>query len=302
MSMPIFKVEDLQYLQIGMQGENDAVRIGIDMSSWVDELADRYPNPHFHLLYKPQGQNRALPMVTSYDPETKILTWEVTLSATYIEGVGYTEARALNLPDNGLLKKSRVIPTLVEESVTGIEGGTVPAPYEDWVNYVLSVKDELNNILGNPDVAYHNSSSGTIAPDDNNWTSSPDPEKGSYMWTRITYNWTTGSPGTVYTVTYIGMDGEGVVTAVNGIDGNVVLDGKNVMVDVLAESPEPLKNAVRRLESADTAIRETILSDQLRMDSMDTEIAAKLDADSIVYSASQPDNPTPGMIWLKPKV
>lgn len=301
MSMPIFKVEDLQYLQIGMQGENDAVRIGIDMSSWVEELHERYPNPHFHLLYKPQGENHALPMVTSYDPETKILTWEVTLSATYIEGVGTTEARALNLPDNGLLKKSRVIPTLVEESVTGIEGGKVPAPYEDWVNYVLTVKDELNNVLSHPVVTYHNSSSGSVVPSDDNWTSSPSPQKGSYMWTRIVYNWTTGSSSVVHTVTYIGQDGSGVVTAVNGLDGNVVLDGKNVMLDSEADVPETLKAAVRRLEGADVTIRETILADELRMDGMDAAIAAKLPASQIVYSSTQPSSPTTGMIWLKPK-
>lgn len=303
--MTVYKIDDLQYLKIGVQGENNATKIGIDVSSWVDELAEDYPNLHFHLLFKPYGQSTALPMVTSYNSVTKILTWEIDLNSTYIQGVGYTETRALNFPDDGLLKKSRVIPTLVETSVSGVEGGSVPAPYEDWVNLVLATKDELNEILSNPEVAYQNSDSGTVTPT-GTWTDSPYPVKGQYMWTRITYNWSTGAQGTIYTITYIGMDGEGVVSRINGLDGNVVLDGTNVYVDDTVANKESVKAAVERLALAITTLSDessealTVAVNTLQQ-AINNLNTSKLDANRIVYSSTQPSNPTTGMIWLKPK-
>lgn len=134
--MDVIAINKLQYLQIGVQGENAANSAPIDMTEWVNE----YPNSRFHLLFKPYNSTSPLPMVTDYDGETHILTWTPTLSATAVAGVGYTEIRALDV-DSGVLKKSRIIPTSVENSVTGVEGGTVPLPYEDWVNLVLSYKD-----------------------------------------------------------------------------------------------------------------------------------------------------------------
>ena len=129
-------INKLQYLQIGVRGENAANSIPIDMTPWVEE----FPNAGFHLLFKPYNALSPIPMVTEYDAETHILTWTATLSATITAGVGYTEIRALD-GDLGLLKKSRIVPTSVENSVTGVEGGTVPLPYEDWVNLVLAYKD-----------------------------------------------------------------------------------------------------------------------------------------------------------------
>lgn len=141
MSNSPYLIEKLQYLMIGTQGENDAVEIKIDMTSWVEELRERYPNLTFHVLFKPYNSSTYFPVVSTYDADTHILTWTVTLSSTLTEGVGYTEIRALDVPTTGLVKKSRIIPTTVESSVSGVEGGTVPAPYEDWENLVLSYKD-----------------------------------------------------------------------------------------------------------------------------------------------------------------
>lgn len=130
-------INKLQYLQIGVQGENAANNIPIDMTPWVEE----FPNANFYLLFKPYNSTSPLPMVTEYDGETHIMTWTPTLSATATPGVGYTEVRALDV-DNGVLKKSRIIPTTVENSTTGVEGGMVPMPYEDWVNLVLAARED----------------------------------------------------------------------------------------------------------------------------------------------------------------
>lgn len=270
--MDVVKIEDLQYLQIGVQGETGTLSVNVDMTSWVEELQGRYPNLCFHLLFKPYGETTALPMTTTYDGDTHILTWEITLSATFAVGQGYTEIRALNHPTTGLLKKSRIIPTMVEDSVSGVEGGTVPAPYEDWVNLVLETKDDLNAIFEGATTTYQNSSSASTVPT-GSWTNTPSPEKGKYLWSRIQFDWGTGSSSYLYIVGYIGTDGEGAVETVNGAYGAVVLDAGDINVDKTAVSPVTIAAA----------------------------LAAKLNSSMIIYSANEPATPATGMIWLKPK-
>ena len=305
--MKVFKIDELQYLQIGRQGENNAVEIGIDVSSWVDELGGKYPRLHFHLLYKPYGQSVALPMSTVYDYDKKLLIWTVNLSATYLQGRGYSEVEALNFPNNGLLKKSQKIPTLVEDSVSGINGGTPPAPYEDFVNLVLDTKDRLQELLASPVVTYHNSDNGIVPPADDNWTSSPNPEKGSYLWTRILYNWnimqgdisgdSTVTETPVYTVSYVGTDGEGAVESVNGAFGPVWVDGTNLYINRLAETPELIQSAVNRIDETAAQTAQDLANAKVVLNN---SIALKLDASKIVYG-DEPASPVKGTIWLKPK-
>lgn len=271
--MDVVKIENLQYLQIGVQGETGTLNVQVDMTSWVEELEDRYPNLCFHLLFKPYGETTALPMNTTYDADTHILTWEITLGATFAVGQGYTEIRALNHPTTGLLKKSRIIPTMVESSVSGVEGGTVPSPYEDWVNQVLETKDDLNNIFEGATTTYQNSTSATTVPT-GEWTAVPAPEKGKYLWSRIQFDWGTGSSSYLYVVSYVGMDGTatGAVVSVNGKQGIITLDASDINVDETA------------------AVKQTIAA----------ALGQKLNSSMIVYSPTEP-TPATGMIWLKPK-
>jgi len=123
------QIDKVYSLNIGVQGENIARAIELDMTAWVEA----YPDATFHVLFKPYNESEALPMVSSF--EDNILTWTPTLSATAVSGVGYTEIRAID-PDTGLIRKSRIIPTSVENSVSGTEADP-PAPYQDWVNRIL---------------------------------------------------------------------------------------------------------------------------------------------------------------------
>lgn len=272
--MNVGSIEKLQYLKIGVQGENDALDVEIDMSSWVEYLEDRgYTLPCFHVLFKPYGADDTSIMVSEFDRDTNILTWTITLDATLTPGQGYTEIRALNHPDDGLLKKSRIIPTLVEQSVTDyIEGGVVPSPYQDWVNNLLEARDQLANILGGATTEYHNSDTPVI-PDDDEWTETPYPTKGKYLWSRLRYDWGTGNYTYTYTLSYIGMDGEGSVEMINGMDGAVTLDANDISYDKTSPTSPTIKSV----------------------------LDYKIDISKIVYSSTSPANPTTGTIWLKPK-
>lgn len=127
----MYEIDKVSYLRIGQQGENQAVTIELDMTSWADE----HPDASFAILFKPYNEDQPSPVYTTYDEP--ILTWVVGSSVTQNVGVGYTEIRAFSA--GGLIKKSKVIPTSVESSVSGGSSVTPPA-YADWVNNVLGYK------------------------------------------------------------------------------------------------------------------------------------------------------------------
>lgn len=99
--------------------------------------------------------------------------------------------------------------------------------------------------------AYQNSSNGTVIPT-GTWTSSPNPQEGLYIWIRMTYTWTNGRVDNFYNVSYIGVNGEGSVSSVNGMGGAVVLDGKNINVDNSLGVKETIYNAFQRIGIAIT--------------------------------------------------
>lgn len=125
----MYEIDKLSYLHIGQQGENQSVTIELDMTSWADE----HPDASFAILFKPYNEDQPSPVYTTYDEP--VLTWVVGSSVTQNVGVGYTEIRAFSA--GGLIKKSKVIPTSVEYSVSGGSSVTPPA-YADWVNNVLA--------------------------------------------------------------------------------------------------------------------------------------------------------------------
>jgi len=74
---------------------------------------------------------------------------------------------------------------------------------------------DLGDFLSNTASAYQSSASGTVVPS-GTWSSTPTPEKGKYLWTRITFSWTNDLPDTVeYVVNYIGLDGDNIPSITN---------------------------------------------------------------------------------------
>ena len=141
------KIENLNALRIGVQGENLSLAVEIDMTSWVEE----FPNGSLHVLFKPYNATVPSPMVTSFDGTTNILTWTPTFGATAVVGVGYSEVRMLDSA-TGMVKKSRIVPTVVDNSVSGIDADP-PEPYEEWVNEVLQAADDAEDAKDDAETA-----------------------------------------------------------------------------------------------------------------------------------------------------
>lgn len=277
--MDTISIDKLQYLTIGHQGENNALVVPIDMTSWVDE----YPESSLSIfvLFRAYDEELVWPVTATWDSSTNILTWEITASVTAKDGLGYAEIRAIESHDptspyEGIVKKSRVIPTMIDQSITGVVGGNRPAPYQDFLNQVLAVKQELNDIFAEAVTEYAISTVHSVPPQSGWDETMPDVSeaKGMYLWSRTGFEWGTGATTYIYIVTYIANDTTGEVVSINSKTGAVVLDGTDISMDKAAQTPVTLASAIN----------------------------SKLDASKIVYSETEPASPVAGMIWLKPKV
>lgn len=277
--MDTISIDKLQYLTIGQQGENNALVVPIDMTSWVEQ----YPESSLsvHVLFRAYDEELVWPVTATWDSSTNLLTWDITSSVTAKDGLGYTEIRAVESHDptspyEGLVKKSKVIPTMINQSITGVVGGSRPAPYQDFLNQVLAVKQELNEIFQEATTEYVISTSYS-SPPETGWSEEmPNvaENKGKYLWTRLGFEWGTGATTYVHTVTYISIDTTGAVVSVNSKTGAVSLDAGDIKIDDNVQASPTIATA----------------------------LAAKMDSANIVYSDTEPASPVAGMIWLKPKV
>lgn len=116
-------------------------------------------------------------------------------------------------------------------------GNSATAP-TDWTMYKWYQFKGDKGDTGNPatlvssKVEYQVSNSGTIIPSGTWQTSVPVVAQGKYLWTRTTNTFNTGNPVISYSVSRMGLDGSGSVSAVANIspdeNGNVPLTAENV--------------------------------------------------------------------------
>lgn len=253
-----YEIDKLQYLQIGQEGNNLERYIEIDLSSWVEEYPDVALSPF--VLFKAPDADIASAATSTWNSETNILTWEVTAAVTAVAGQGYTEIRVLDTDAalesaeqySGLVKKSKVIPTYIGQSISGIIGGTRPSPYEDFLNQVLAIKTQMNNVFQEAVTEYAISDSGSAAPGSGWSTTIPTVSdmKGKFLWTRVTFNWGTGESSRIHIVNFVPDDTEGDVRTVNGFGGTVVLDAGDIAVDKQAEVAETIAAALARIDAS----------------------------------------------------
>lgn len=140
MSEVIKKVDDLYYLQIGVQGENMAEQVKMDVSDWME----KYPDGTIYILFKRYNDQYPYPVATTY--EDGILTWTPSVADTSVAGIGYAEVRLMD-SEHEIVKKSRILPTVVENSVSGTDGAEVPSPFEEWTNQVLAAAETVEDSM-----------------------------------------------------------------------------------------------------------------------------------------------------------
>nr|DAW33188.1 MAG TPA: hypothetical protein [Caudoviricetes sp.] len=123
----MYRVESLPIsIPIGRQGENHAMKIEIDCSSFLAE----WPQATITAMLRRSVAENPYILVTSIDSKG-LLTWEPTAHDTGIEGDGQIEIRAV---ENDVLAKSVTAIVCVERSLTPPE----PDTPIDWVENIKS--------------------------------------------------------------------------------------------------------------------------------------------------------------------
>ena len=140
MAQRIPRVDKLTWLAIGQRGENAAMDVPVDVSSWYT----KWPAAHYTALFRRPAapgshEQEETPLEVSTSLEAGILTWHVSANDTAITGLGAVEFRCWD--DTGLLKKSRVIPVAVDADLAGYDPET-PSAWQSWYDQLVGLKND----------------------------------------------------------------------------------------------------------------------------------------------------------------
>lgn len=124
----MLKIENIQRLDLGIQGENLARAIEIDCGLW----RDLFPNGAINIFHKRPGETAMDVTGAQYDYETGILRWEPTSYDTFYEGAGEAEIR---VTEDGAIKKAAQILTIIYPAVVGAEG-TIESNWQAFIDEV----------------------------------------------------------------------------------------------------------------------------------------------------------------------
>jgi len=213
---------------------------------------------------------------TAFDSATNASTY-ATNAANSASGALTSEGNALTYSNNALAYKNDAEQAKTDaqtsESNASASAAISSSKSLDSEAYAIGKRNGID--VGSSDVAYHNnalyysqqareiadeikaatsiteyqnSTSGSTIPT-GTWTPNPDPQSGKYLWARTTLTWTDTSTSVIYGVNYIGVNGTGSVDSVNGMSGNVVLDGNNIYIDNSATTKKTIYTAINELST-----------------------------------------------------
>ena len=133
--MAIAKIDTVQYIEMGQNGDNIATNWQADMSDWLLN----WPHVSVFVIAVRHGENK--PYVASTTMDEAILNWTFTATDTAVTGVGYAEIRAVGT--DGLVKKSKVLRTIVNKSIDDIDI-EVDDPMMGFMQQTLSAAALIN--------------------------------------------------------------------------------------------------------------------------------------------------------------
>ena len=127
----MLRINDVTQIWLGIQGENQARNIEIDVSDWVED----FPDAGFSVWMTAPGGTVPQATGASYVTADQKIVWSPSSTDTYVAGEGEAEIR---LSEGNVVKKTKKIRVGISGSVTG--GGSTLGP--DWQEYI----DEADRI------------------------------------------------------------------------------------------------------------------------------------------------------------
>ena len=127
---------------------------------------------------------------------------------------------------------------VIPDKWMGIYSGNSATAPTDYTQYQwFQIKGEKGDtgdpaLMVSQSVTYQASTSANVIPSGNWQNSIPTVAQGTYLWTRVTMTFNSGSPVYAYSVSRMGLDGTGAVSTVAGVSpdssGNVTLTPSDV--------------------------------------------------------------------------
>ena len=121
----MYKIDQLENIEIGVVGENEAKIIEIDVRPWLA----KWPDASFGITAMRPGEETAYPCQSEL--ENGILKWIVTGGDVAISGRGKMDVRAYQ---GTLVAKTPVIMTIIEPTMPGNETEIPPDAEPGWLD------------------------------------------------------------------------------------------------------------------------------------------------------------------------
>ena len=131
-------IGNLTSINLGWQGENNSRTIQVDVSAWLEQ----FPGATINLLVQRPGDDEFYPANTKI--ENGVLEWTLRRADVQLDGEG--KAQMVLTGTDGLEMRSRVVKTVIGDSIDGTEG-EAPAPIESWVQEVLQAANTVRTAV-----------------------------------------------------------------------------------------------------------------------------------------------------------
>lgn len=125
-----FEIGRLTRLNLGYVGEDRSRLIEIDVAEWLD----KWPEAVITLIVCKPGESMMYFAPTTV--ENGILSWQISRADVSTAGHGYAQFRASDAK-SGTIYKSRVVETIIHESIDGAADEEAPDAAKGWVDQVL---------------------------------------------------------------------------------------------------------------------------------------------------------------------
>ena len=218
-----------------LEQNNTAKKLtGQTLENWLVSFADGHGGIHSLVKTSSTGTNPVIDTYTITYADQTTSTFQVKNGVKGDKG----DSQYVHI------KYSSAMPTKnsdmydIPDNYIGIYSGassTAPTAYTSytWFKY----KGEKGDIgtpatITSQAVEYQAGTSGTIIPSGTWTTTIPTVPSGSYLWTKTTVSFNSGSPVISYSVARMGIDGSGSVSTVNNVspdsNGNITIDAEGI--------------------------------------------------------------------------
>ena len=218
-----------------LEQNNTAKKLtGQTLENWLVSFADGHGGIHSLVKTSSSGTNPVIDTYTITYADQTTSTFQVKNGVKGDKG----DSQYVHIKYSSAMptKNSDMYDT--PDNYIGIYSGASSAAPTAYTSYTwFKYKGEKGDIgtpatITSQAVEYQAGTSGTIIPSGTWTTTIPTVPSGSYLWTKTTVSFNSGSPVISYSVARMGIDGSGSVSTVNNVspdsNGNITIDAEGI--------------------------------------------------------------------------